>query len=246
MLKTTKISFLALALSALTACGGGGSGDATGSNESGSASADPQGYWVGTASSGAQVGALITDTGDIWAVGVQDSNISLLWGKGATSGTTFSGIGYEYYAGTVSTGSLNAQVETKQSLTGTITGAGTQSFKAAYEKTYETPAAQSDLAGAWNGSDGQNLVTVNIGADGTFTGKAGQCGYTGSAKAHPTKNYYTVSLTFSNAASCYYPGKTFTGVGLADKSDKARKSLLVGAASADNRAAVAMVAWQPK
>src|SRR5690606_41366454 len=87
----------------LAACGGSGCG----SNEPSPPppQANPEGFWSGTLSTGDSREALVTETAELWAIGISNGSVvSRLAGKGETSGATCQGSGVEYADGGAGSG----------------------------------------------------------------------------------------------------------------------------------------------
>lgn len=228
----------------LAACGGSGGG----SNEPSPPppQANPEGFWSGTLSTGDSLEALVTETGEIWAIGISNGSVvSMLWGKGETSGSTYQGTGFEYYGGAVGRGSFSAEVETRASLIGS---AGTVQFKLQYNDSYEIPASQVTLAGKWATFDRSALFEID--ATGSVSGTMSTadtgyqpCSFSGNAKAHDSKNYYKVNLTLSDDMGCQpRMGASYQGVLIKDYGG-ITDTLLIGAARNDNTDAFVTIAF---
>lgn len=221
----------------LAGCNGGWWGET--SDDAQQDAANAQGYWIGTASTGNRMHALVTAGGAFWAIEPGNTSTSLFQGSGNLQDTTFSGNGSRYDAGTVSSGTFTSQVTTKQTLSGSLSAGGTIQFNLRYDSSYESSITTSAVSGTWDGADGTSFV---IDSSGTFTGHSLQngdkCDLNGKLTAHSTKRYFTVTLQYANGTACLNPGKNLSGIAMLVKGSETNQFLL-GATSPDGQTALA-------
>lgn len=238
-----------MAIAALTACGGGGSGGS--STPATVTNSVLQGVWSGTSSSGASLSIVSLENGDTYSmfgtvssgvlsvVGFDEGNLTV-------SGSTVSGTLTEYLNnGTSYSGALNGTVSTNTSISGTTTwSGGTTTFSATPTSStnyvYNTPAVISDVVGSWTGSMlNGTAATITVASNGAVTGSNSGCTFTGTVTPRASgKNVFDVSITFG-AAPCALPGQTATGIALDYLLSTGFKQLLV-AVQSSNKAAGTM------
>lgn len=226
MILSTRISRLAAALALsglLTACGGGGGDDSTGAATPGEAQGAYAGTLTGSTSSIFRM--LVLEDDQVWAIyGNQAGNTfqirGFMQGQGASSNGTFTAANVIDYGDVPpAAGAVNATY-TASNVNGTVAGAaGSISFAGtklpANEFAYDTPASLAGVAGAWTlGVLDGSVAAVTIAANGSLTGNAGGCNFTGSLTPRASgKNVFDVTVTFGGAP-CAMPGVTGTGIGL--------------------------------
>jgi hypothetical protein len=210
---------------ATVACGGGGSSSTT------TSASTAQGVYKGTSVSGSTTStfeAIILPDDRFYAVYGPDAGSGdgsffvegFITGQGASSGGHTYKVASltDYFQGTPSLGSLSATFVAGSSVNGTITEAGlTSTFTGApipaSTFNYNTPASMSALAGVWTGGviDGSMPISsVNVAANGSFSGGWTGCSYSGTAVPNGSKNFFDVSMHFQGSG-CLLNGQTVTG-----------------------------------
>ena len=102
---------------------------------------------------------------------------------------------------------------------------------------FNTPAQlNASVTGSWpvgNELDGTD-TTLTIAANGTFTGVALNCSFSGKLTPDSTHNFFNATVTLG-AKPCYPPNEQFTGVAVNYFCTTCNTNeLLIGAVSADN------------
>jgi hypothetical protein len=210
LLKLTPLFALTLLLAA---CGGGGGdgGDTPPPSDTSSA----QGFWSGAVNAQTTASAVLLPDGTAWNVLRSGTAVTaLVRGTTSVSGTAFSVTGVSFNpAGTGAPGSysISGTLAPKASLAVAAAG-GAAGYTLTYNKSYETPARQADIAGRWNASfgGGSLQLALDFSAAGALTGTSSSgCTYTGSAVPHPASvAVFNLNLTeaCTGAASQSYTG----------------------------------------
>lgn len=247
--------FWLLIAAALSACGGGDPADAgarlicptcpadaAASGGAGSAggtgSGSIEGYWTGT-SAPYDFGAVVLPDGQTYVVYTRLGVVEgLMVGKTGASASEFTGSITDFNATlrTVTGGILTGQYVASSTLTATaLIGSTERSFSAKFDSTYLTAVDLTSLAGSWSGTgasrDGFTTGTLQIAADGTFSGSTPLCTVFGqlepvTAGKHPLRT----TATFSGAR-CPLAGKTVVGVAVVSEASGRRQILTAGIAA---------------
>lgn len=241
LFRTIPLALGAAAAIALAACGGGGSDSAPSS-----AQGKPEGAYRGSLSDGGSFSTVILDNNQAYAlIGVVDTNgvlrvSALVDVIGNVTGNTFtSGDARQYqFDGQVFTGSVNATFSPKTSFSGTTVIAGRSgSFTGTgvplAEYNYDTPAATSQIAGAWRGElmSGEGF-SITISSTGTVSGSSQfGCQFSGTITPRPGgKAIFDVALTFG-ASPCAAPSQIARGIALVTRLTSGQSQLLVAGAN---------------
>lgn len=213
LLKSTPL----FALTLLLACGGGGGGgDAPAPPPAPSDPSPAQGFWSCAVNAQTTASAVLLPDGTAWNVLRSGSAVtSLVRGTTTVSGSAFSVSGMSFNpGGTGAPGSysISGTLAPKASLTVAAAG-GAAGYTLAYNKSYETAAKLSDVAGRWNASFGAGSVqlTLDFSAAGALTGTSTTgCTYTGSVVPHPASvAVFNLSLTEACTAAA---SQQFSGI----------------------------------
>jgi hypothetical protein len=201
----------------LTACGGGGGGG--GSSSAPTTSGTAEGLWVGTASTGYGVAALILENAETWGFYFSGSTTAgVLNGASTGSGSVFSAAGTEFNFNTrtASSSTLSGTVVPGVSINASSTLGGTVNLN--YEPSYNTPASLAAVAGSYSGW-GQTVATASqrvnfvVSSSGAITAAQSGCSVSGTITPRSSgKNVYNVSTTFTGSACAIGNGVTTTGV----------------------------------
>ena len=136
--------------------------------------------------------------------------------------------------GTVLSGTLNTKYVPKTSLNGTVTE-GPIEYKFVGSTTltnstysYDASAKLANVVGSWNLTDLLGKpVTLNVAANGGFTGSSNGCSFSGAMKPRASgKNIFDFSLTFG-AAPCSLAGQGASGIAVEYPLSNGRRQLLV-------------------
>ena len=227
-----------LGLSALlTACGGHGGGDAAGngnpsSNAGAGSNAFVEGAWSGSNAKNDTLDLLLLENGDLYAMfsSVPTGQVpTLVFDKGrySVSGNMLTATVVQYNDnGSTVSGTLGATVQAGVSITGSASNTGstasntfsvtpTSAVHAGYN--YSTPAALSDIAGAWTSTYllGQNTpFALSITPSGALAATDLGCSIAGSITPRSSgKNVFNISLSFGQSP-CRLAGQTVAGVAI--------------------------------
>lgn len=206
-----------LATTFLLACGGGG-GDGGTAPPPPPAPSDPsaaQGFWSGQVNAQTTASAVLLPDGTAWNVLRTGAVInSLVRGTTTVSGTAFSISGQSFnIAGGAPAGySISGTLAPKATLT-VAAAQGAPGYTLAYNKSYETAAKLSDVAGRWNASFGGGALqlALDFSAAGALTGSSSAgCTYSGSVVPHPAAiAVFNLSLAETCAGT---PAQQFAGI----------------------------------
>ena len=207
-----------LATTLLLACGGGGGGGDGGTVPPPPVPSDPsaaQGFWSGQVNAQTTASAVLLPDGTAWNVLRTGAAInSLVRGTTTVSGTAFSISGQSFnIAGGAPAGySISGTLAPKATLT-VAAAQGAPGYTLAYNKSYETAAKLSDVAGRWNASFGGGALqlALDFSAGGALTGSSSTgCTYSGSVVPHPAGiAVFNLSLTETCAGT---PAQQFAGI----------------------------------
>ena len=222
-----KLSLILAALFAalLSACGGGGSGSATTTGN-----ADPQGFWVGQASTGYTVSTAVLENGEAWGIYSSGSIIyGALYGSASVTGNSISiqGTDFNFLTNSSAPGKLTGTVVAKSSMS--LNSSNVNLF-ATYQSSYDTPAAAAAIAGVWTfigRSGAYSLVPGSISVDnaGKFTLTQTNCVTNGSiAPRSSGKNIYNITLSGAGTG-CATGQTTMSGIVYLDTTASPNKFL---------------------
>ena len=230
MIKSHKSLATLIAVGLISACGGGG-GSTT-------PSADPQGYWIGKASTGYTVNAAILENGEAWGIYTSGSTIyGALYGTAAANGNnvSISGTDFNFLTNSTSQGNLSGPLVAKSSLT----LSGTSSVPLVYQSYYDTPATAAGVTGTWSftGRSGSYTLipgTITVDSAGRFTLNQTNCVTSGSIVPRPSgKNVYNVSLS-AVGSGCAVGQSSMSGVALLDTTVTPNKFLSLALTASKN------------
>lgn len=206
----TKHLITALAVAALTACGGGGSDPAPVAPAPVSVA---PGAYQGKTGSNADLILLALEGGEFWALYSSASTGGMLHG---TIGGSVVDFGYSPAQPVV----VELTQSTAAAIAGTARYSPTQveSFTAQRPTgyNYDEPVTISTIQGRWTMDSSVGMLTTDIGPTGAITGRdVSGCTFTGNVHPHGAKNVYDVALSFG-PAPCALPGRTASGIALGD------------------------------
>jgi len=201
------VSLAALAL-VLGACGGGDSSPSPPPNPD-----SPQGIFSGRSSNNFDIGGLVLETNEYYFFYAQGNVIfGVVQGNMSAANGTYTssnGIDFSLINGRIPA-TVSGNYVPKQALQGTVSeAAGSITFNATYQSSYDTPASLASAAGTYSGAaatgnGGSSPILLTILSNGTFTGTSpgtsGLCSFSGTLTPRATgKNVFNVSVTFGNA-----------------------------------------------
>jgi len=233
----------AIALSSvtlLTACGGGsGSSD----DSSGPDNGDAAGIYEGTTGDNRELLGALLPNGDYYVIytgGPANDQIGgFVRGSGTPSNGSFTstdGTDFNFEGSGQSPVTVSASYRTRNSLSGTISGAGgsntfTSTYSAEYEKTPSLQAIARTYVGVVQDAAGDTVANVTVATNGTITGTtATGCNVSGDVEPARRGNTYDLNLAISGA-SCAANGLALIGVVLHDTTDN---SIVAAASDASN------------
>jgi hypothetical protein len=210
---TTKLVIAASVATLVTACGGGGG--STGNSES-------QGFWVGPASTGYTVSAVVLDSGETWGVYTSGTTIyGALYGRTTVSGNNVSVVGmdFNFLSNSSLPGTLTGTISPKSSMS-LRSGAGV-TLPLTYQSSYDSAASAAAVMGTWSfiGRSGSytlvpGFITVN--GSGQFILNQTNCVTSGSIVPRSGgKNVYNVTLTAAGSG-CAVGQSSLSGVAYVD------------------------------
>ncbi len=229
-----KILVLAF-VSFISSCGGGGGSNDTTDSGQPTTTERIAGIWQGTGNDVGDVG-IVTENGDLFFISIPGNTLTVGRITSASGdnalGTlsSYAAFGFAFPDGsTVATGTFNATVKTRSTLTGTTSSKfGADTFSFAYDTDYDLPSSLSLTAGTWSGIDFfGDLVTLTINSSGVITGSdSASCIYSGQVSIINTSfNAYNFVLTLSNCGS--FNG-SFSGVSTMDSIVSTNDTLTYG------------------
>ena len=215
---------------ALAGCGGGGGGnDSTyvpdDKNNGGAVNAEAQGVYTGSTSQGQTVTGIVDKTNKFWFLYTPPYKrgvTGFITGDLKVSGKTAqSSNAKDYFFGgsTVYSTTVNANVESKKSLNGSITytAANQVTFTTNYDSTLSSYSPKmSDIVGTYNGTSaivqGVEDALVYIANNGEVSGRGQSgCTFTGNVTTVTGTPYFKLSLIFGNSP-CYMAGQAVNGI----------------------------------
>jgi hypothetical protein len=217
----------------LAACGGGGGSSSNVTN------ADPQGYWIGPASTGYTVNAVVLDTGETWGVYSSGSLIyGALYGHTSVSGSnvTITGTDFNFLSNTSAPGTLVGTVTPRSSMS--LSGTGI-TLPLTYQTTYDTAASSTTATGTWSFTGRSGLYfltpgTFTVDNTGHFTLNQTNCITTGSIIPRTGgKNVYNVSLA-SSGVGCAVGYNNLNGVAYIDTTVTPNKFISLALTTSQN------------
>lgn len=220
MISKTKTAVAAALLGLLTACGGGGDGDAPAVN------ANAEGFWEGTTGAGDPLGLVVTGEGTLWSFQASRSaGLVVQQGAGSTQGKNYAANGKVYQSIRLAGAfTLNATVEEKKTLQGSVSGAQEFSFKLDYDASYDRKASMGDIQGTWRLVESDSTMSTTIAGSGALTGyltdgTSRRCDFSGTVTPHSSKNYFLAAVKFANSCAPGYAGVSISGIALADPAE---------------------------
>ncbi len=219
----------------LAACGGGG--DDTAAPAAGPTA---EGFWGGTASSGAEVFLAILENGETWGAYTSgDSIAGALYGNTTSSGGKLSGSGRDFNipSRTVTTASYSGSFTAKTSIS--LSASGT-TLNGTYDSDYDTAPSLAALAGSYSGSgvsgnSSVQSITVTISPAGAVStpGSMG-CSAAGTVAPRPSgKNIFNVSMTFTGSSCALGNGTQTNGIAVYDPESQKVLVLAMNSAKSD-------------
>ena len=215
MKNLTKLTLAAGVVALLAACGGGGGGGV-------SVNSDPQGFWVGPASTGYTVNAAILENGETWGVYTSGSTIyGGLYGTTTVNGNSISisGTDFNFTNNSSSSGTLTGTVAAKSTMS--LSGSGL-SIPLTYQATYDTAASTSAASGTWSfiGRTGSFTLipgSFTVDSSGAFSVVQLTCTLLGTvAPRLGGKNVY--NLNIAPSGFCPTVPSSMTGIAYLDTS----------------------------
>jgi Excalibur calcium-binding domain len=194
--------------------------------------ASAAGLWSGTTNTNRSVTGLVLSDGTYYVVYTVAGNPAVLagvvQGSGAASGNTFSSSNGRDFnlegQGTLSA-SVNASVQTRQTLVGSINYASgvVVPFTSSYDARYELTPSFAVVAGTFNGQfasiAGVQTATVTVSPTGQISSTSNGCTMTGSAVPRSDSNVYNVTVTFG-PSPCRFANQSLSGIGYFDSATK--------------------------
>ncbi len=231
----TKLVSIGLICAFLVACGGGG--DDTGPAPGPS----PEGFWVGSVSTGTRVSLAVLDDGKTW--GLYESGgyiVGALAGETSHSGNQLWGSGRDFnlLSRTISPGTYAGTFSEKYRVDVRLSNGET--FAGSYDARYEQPASLAAIAGTFSGTgvSGATLpqaVTISVSSTGQVTAPSSQgCGGSGSILPRASgKNVYDVTITFRGSACALGDGTTVRGIAVYDTTQRALWAVALNSGKTD-------------
>lgn len=213
---TFRLSLALLLTTIIAACGGGGGGGGSSTPTSGGTA---EGLWIGTASTGYGVAALVLENAETWGFYYSGSTTAgVLYGTATGNGSTFtaSGTDFNFYTRASTPGNLNGTVVSGSSISATSSNNGNVSL--VYDSSYNIPASLNSIAGNYTGwgvtkSTPSESITFAINSAGAISASGLNCSVSGSVSPRASgKNVYNVSTTFTGNGCALGNGVTTTGV----------------------------------
>lgn len=252
---------MAIAAAVLVGCGGGGDAGAqllcatctpeaptinvatTPAATDGGGTATPaagtvEGYWTGT-SGPYEFGSVVLADGQTYVVYTRGGVVEgLMVGKTTADAVQFSASVVDFNAPlrAITPGTLAGQYTPSATMTATAKlGSTLRSFSARFDATYNTAVDLAGLAGTWSGTgaskDGFTAGSLQIGADGAFSGSTPLCGFVGSLAPYSTGKHPLKTTTTFSGARCPLAGKTVVGIAVVSEASGRRQLLTTGIAA---------------
>lgn len=185
-----------------------------------------QGMYSGRlTSNGNLLNSLILENGQYWGFYASGgasivTPIAFLQGQGSSAGGVYTAADTrDFGPATAAAASLSANYSPLASFSGSITAGGTAipftstGFTEANYR-YNTPANLAEVTGAKRMGGTLGVHTMTVAADGSFSGTASGCSYTGKMTPRASgKNVFDVRWTFG-AGTCALSGQVATGVAI--------------------------------
>ncbi|MFN3611909.1 hypothetical protein [Tepidimonas sp.] len=200
--KIIRTLFACVATSLLTACGGGGDGDA------GPQVFPAQGLW-----SNQYGGVLVTSSGEFWGLEYAGSSACewiLYQGQASASGSSVSGSGSAYCGTAKVNGTISGSfTSTSMTVTLSASGLGSQTVSLARQSIYDQTPSLTQFAGSYRSDGGAVFVVTSSGG---ISGYNGSCSFTGTARpSDDGKNYFRFGITYG--AGCgVLAGRSSSGI----------------------------------
>ena len=213
---TIKILVAASVAALLTACGGGGGGGGSTTN------ADSQGIWVGSASTGYTVSAVVLDSGETWGVYTSGATIyGALYGSTTTSGNSASiaGTDFDFLSNSSAPGTLTGTISPKSSMS--LRSSSGVTLPLTYQSSYDAAASAAALTGTWSftGRSGSYTLipgSITVNGSGQFTLNQTNCVTSGSIVPRSGgKNIFNVTLS-AVGSGCAVGQSSMSGVAFLD------------------------------
>jgi hypothetical protein len=221
MKKTLLYACSLLLTTILSACGGSSSDTAL-------VNQDPQGFWIGTTSSGYDLAAVVLENGDYYSLYSQnDIVVGAYYGKLSVMGNDFTGSLNDIYVpnNQSNSGSIYGSFSPKSTLQGTseFLDNRVRSFTTTYSTSYDRPATLSAIAGQYVGPIYSSAATadLSISQSGIVSGytvgsesSLQRCIITGNVVPRASgKNVYDLTMFWNNnpdpnAPRCCLSGST--------------------------------------
>jgi hypothetical protein len=188
---------------------------------------EARGFYIGTFTfTGSTIYVIVPPNDKFYAVyGEGDSSSTEEWmlaGQGTSDKGSYSADLTNYWWDSGVPVSLSATYVPAVSLAGTVTVIANQHVLGSFNATappvstydYNAPASLAQVVGTWSRPSwwsGPSTANITVNATGTFTGKDGECAFSGTISPDPNKNFYDVTFTFGDAP-CYFKNQTGSGV----------------------------------
>jgi hypothetical protein len=247
MKKFLKIAAAASTAAFIAACGGGGGDSAPVSTS------PPQGVYTGTltGSTSTAFQLLALENGEFYSMyGINSGPVfgvaGFIQGTGSANGSTFTSSNVKDFGVTPAVAGSLTSTFSDSSISGSVTASGrTINFNGTRPtaSTYDYNAAPSIAAivGTWTlSSPDATTVTLNIAANGSFTGSGSGCTFSGTLTPRSSgKNVLNVSLTFG-AAPCDPAGGSASGIALSYPLSNGQRQLILAGTNASRTDGVAL------
>lgn len=181
---------------------------------------EAEGFWTGSTSTGRSFDALVTASGDVWAV-YGDGGVALGAIKGTIirdAGGQLQATGTDYYiaGGRTYSGTMSGSYTPAGTMSGSYSGGAPGTFTAAYDARYDSPVGLADVAGSWQISSastaGNVTTTLRVDAAGNVAATTPLCTLSGTiSPAANGKGYFVTSTSFAGA-QCPYAGISLPGI----------------------------------
>lgn len=215
-----------------------------------------EGMYAGTLTSGTPIHMLVLDDDQYWGLygtfsGGMLRPYGFIEGQGASSNGAFSSADMQDFGANPGLpGSISASYLARTSIAGNVTTpTGPIGFSSplidASSYDYDAAAALSDVAGSWRlAAPSGASYSLAVAADGSFTGSAAACSYSGSIKPRRSgKNVFDAAWTFG-AGSCALSGQTATGVAFSYLlNEGATRELIITGKNAGRTTGAVLTGW---
>lgn len=233
-----KMTFVALSVCALAACGGGDSGASSAS--AGPSQQSAEGLWQGTTTDGNTTTAVVLETGEFWALVTNPTGlVGFVNGAISVNGSAVAGTstGYSLVTSTYASQGLTGTVSTKGVLSlSKASGPFVGTYLSDYDKAATTLSQVAGTFSGWSASVGGAFspsTTVTISATGQVNSPGVPCSTVGTIRPRASgKNLYDVSIGASGAG-CPTSAATLNGVAYYDDASRALIALTLNGAKND-------------